>query len=228
MNSSGLSVGIALRESTYHQLRLIRSPFGGGLVPIDDDGLSLQQDSSKDGSSRSSENPARTASNAGTLGDSTERFNSARFKKQQDIAHILPVNDVKRMTRKHWTDIYSLERRYLAMDWYPPKESPILGVKQSNINRDHRHRIVKWMGEACGLFHWTTQTFFTAVHAWDVYMTVTPHEVTTSDLAKLSAACLYFGAQLVESAADENVKPLEEFTELCPEVRVVYHHVYTY
>lgn len=142
----------------------------------------------------------------------------SRMKKQSDIAHIIPFSDVRNMTRAHWNDIYALERRYLPVDWNPSQETLILGIKQVNINRDHRHRIVKWMGEACGLFRWTTPTFFTSVHAWDIYMTVVSHEVTTSDLAKLSAACLYFGAQLVESASDENVKPLEEFTELCPEV----------
>lgn len=201
--SSAVSVTAALGEDTAQRLRLIRSPFGGGLAPADEEILSVKS-------------PNHSSDVA--LGISIGEFNAARAKRQKDIAHILPVTEVKRMTRPHWIDIYSLERRYLPIDWYQPKESAILGVKQPNINRDHRHRIVKWMGEACGLFQWSTHTFFTAVHAWDAYMTVTSHEVTTTDLAKLSAACLYFGAQLVESAADENVKPLEEFTELCPEV----------
>lgn len=225
---NSLLVQAALRESVSRRLRLVKSSLGGGLAPVDDDTHTPQQQSRKnsitipnshigcDGSpSNSNDNRAATG-----FGVPVTQFTSIRSKKQRDIAHILPVIDVKRMTQAHWADLCSLERRYLPIDWYPPKESPILGVKQLNINRDHRHRIVKWMGEACGLFKWTAQTFFTAVHAWDVYMTVAPHEVTTADLAKLSAACLYFGAQLVESAADENVKPLEEFTELCPEVNV--------
>lgn len=143
---------------------------------------------------------------------------STRWKRQADIANILPVTDVLSMTSRHWDETFALERRYLPVDWSFSSECCVLGVKQGNVNREHRHRIVNWMSEACVLFRWASQTFFTAVHAWDSYMTLVSHEVTTDDLAKLSAACLYFGAQLVESAADENVKTLDEFTEMCPEV----------
>lgn len=216
-SSDSRSVKAALRESTSRRFHLVKSSFGGGLVPSTDENVFVPHDECSIDSRRNS-NGSFNGVHRNAKPDGMDHLNSARFNKQCDIAHILPVTDCKRMTRSHWADVYSLERRYLPVDWYQPKESPIFGVKQSHINRDHRHRIVKWMGEACGLFRWTIQTFFVAVHAWDVYVTVAPHEVTTGDLAKLSAACLYYGAQLVESAADENVKPLDEFTELCPEV----------
>lgn len=215
-SSGSRSVKAALKELPTRRFHLVRSSLGGGLVPLDENAFVSPEECSTNYSRNS--NGTFACNNRSAKLDTTDPISFARFNKQCDIAHIIPVTDCKRMTRSHWADVYSLERRYLPVDWYQPKESPILGVKQSHINRDHRHRIVKWMGEACGLFRWTIQTFFVAVHAWDVYVTVAPHEVTTGDLAKLSAACLYYGAQLVESAADENVKPLDEFTELCPEV----------
>lgn len=144
--------------------------------------------------------------------------------RQWDIANVIPVSEVKLMTRRHWKELFLLEYRDLPRDWRideGEERTPILGITQPHVTRQHRHRIVNWMSEACALFRWTTQTFFTAVHAWDAYMTCVVHSVPPGDLPKLSAACLYFGAELLESAADDGVKTLAEFTEMCPEAGTV-------
>lgn len=148
---------------------------------------------------------------------------SRKSQRQWDIANVLPVSEVKLMTRRHWNELFALEFRDLPRDYRKSDKEgqsavAILGTVQPHVTRLHRYRIVNWMSEACALFRWTSQTFFAAVHAWDAYMTRVSHAVLPQALPKLSAACLYFGAELLESAADDGVKTLAEFTEMCPEL----------
>jgi hypothetical protein len=141
-------------------------------------------------------------------------------KKHWNIANLIPVSEAKIMTSQHWKDQLELEQNDLPCDYYIDHVkglTTIFGVKQPNVTRQHRQRIVNWMSEACSLFQWTSQSFFTSVHAWDAYITHVSHVILPTELPKLSAACLYFGAELLESAADDGIKTLGEFTNMCPE-----------
>lgn len=124
---------------------------------------------------------------------------------------------------RKWRDYYERLCESRAVDhvaFATGMEDSVFGGSnfQPTVPPDHRLNILKWMSEACQAANWTTASFFTAAHAVDSYVTKIRHRLVVQDLAPLSAACLYLGAQMRESALETNVLTLSKFRRLCPDV----------
>lgn len=134
------------------------------------------------------------------------------MEKQQDLIGLLPTEAIGRMLPVHWDLLYHGEDNSYVSD------DGVFGSRQLLVSREHRGAIVQWLSEACVVLGWSSTTFFVAVNALDAYVCRTRHCVQQQELGPVAAAALYYGANLLESGADDNIYSLDRFMQLCPEV----------